>query len=1390
LASTDTKRTTPTNPPAGEAEAASYDAQDITVLEGLEAVRKRPGMYIGSTGVMGLHHLVYEVVDNSVDEALAGYCSEVTVTIHPDNSITVVDDGRGIPVAMHEKEGRPAVEVVLTVLHSGGKFGDGGGYKVSGGLHGVGVSVVNALSERLQVEVRRDGHVFSQEYSRGAPLNELKRGEKLPAGAATGTTVTFLPDADIFEALDFDYHTLEERLRETAFLTRGLQIALVDERGEGHSASFQYEGGIEDFVAYLNENKDTVHRKVVFFSAESEEGAVEVAMQWSSSYQESIHSFANNINTREGGTHMSGFRSALTRTLNKYARDHSLLKEKEDNLSGEDAREGLTAVISVKLRDPQFEGQTKTKLGNPGMAGLVESVVNGGLSEFLEENPSEARAVIMKAVQAQRAREAARKARDLTRRKSALENSTLPGKLADCSVKDPSLAELFVVEGDSAGGSAKQGRDRNTQAVLPLRGKILNVEKSRIDKVLQNTEIQALITAIGTGVREEFNIENARYHKVILMSVDGEEHVLVRDGDGVRLTTIGEFIDSRLEGRPVEGPQGLRRSVYERFGEVLSVDLQGREPHFGEIKGVVRHEVSEPLYEVSTRYGRKVRITASHSIYVYEDGELRSKRGDELKVGDVVVAPRRVPLPESAPERIDLVRELHRHPQAARQVWLRGPAVADWSRQRIVLEHEHNPQLTEPRVEIPAEVRAELATLRRRNRISQRSLCQAVGIRQPVTFYAWEKGTSRPIVSHFEAYVDAVGGDVASVRKRVRVCDSTLDRTWRRQYRAARRNRPRNEVRLSDLDERDLELFDGREDLALTPEHYAHQPIARYVAVDEKLMRLLGFFLAEGNCSERGGVRFAIGNGNSRYALEMSRSFEQVFGIAPTAYAGNGPLADVKVVHRVIALTFKYVFGFGEEKAVTKRVPNIAFNVNEGLRLEFLRGFFLGDGTATGGRAVFCSSSRHIIAGLHYLLASFDVVPSVSEEPAGTQVTIRGSKYTTTNPSWTISVIAREDLQRIQRVWCDHPGGPTIEDKIANAAQIQRRRYKQISDDLIGLPVRSLKLAEASNGCVYDFSVWGDENFVSGVGGLTSRNTDADVDGAHIRTLALTLLFREMQELIEAGYVYIAKPPLYKIKQGSRERYIEKEHELEEILLSDKWEKINVFDRHGSQFKLTEARWQRFVRLLKQYEGWSSALRAVHGHEVVQFLEESSLLGEQVMNAQGAIELLSREGMEGETHATELLDQDDLLELRVKATETRTGFARAHRIQRSLFESQEYRQLVAVHRQLVEHAGTPAFEVRLGDARETAPSFEALRTAVMTVAQKGIKLQRFKGLGEMNAEQLADTTMDPASRTLAQVTLEDAAAADRIFSMLMGDQVEPRRAFIEENARAVANLDV
>ncbi len=801
----------------GSKKNGSYKAQDITVLEGLEAVRKRPGMYIGSTGQRGLHHLIYEVMDNSVDEALAGEATEVEIVIHPDNSVKVTDNGRGIPVDIMKKEKKPAAEVVLTVLHAGGKFGEGGGYKVSGGLHGVGVSVVNALAEWLHLTVWRDGHEHTQSYERGVPMGPLEKGAETDR---RGTSITFLPDLEIFETIDYDRATLEQRFREMAFLTRGLKIAFRDERGERFETTFQYDGGIVDFVKYLHSQgtREPLHQKVVYLEEASEVGEVEVAMQWNNSYQEALLSFANNINTHEGGTHLSGFRSALTRTVNAYARQVGELREKDPNLQGEDVREGLTAIISVKIADPQFEGQTKTKLGNPPVEGFVQAAVNKGLAEFLEENPTEARQAIRKAVDAARARDAARKARDLTRRKSALENSTLPGKLADCSVRDPALAEIFIVEGDSAGGSAKQGRDRNTQAILPLRGKIINVEKNRIDKVLSNKEIQALITAIGTGIRDEFDIEKARYHKVIVM-------------------------------------------------------------------------------------------------------------------------------------------------------------------------------------------------------------------------------------------------------------------------------------------------------------------------------------------------------------------------------------------------------------------------------------------------------------------------------------------------------------------------------------------------------------------------------------------TDADVDGAHIRTLVLTFLYREMPELIDAGYVYIAKPPLYKIKSGKQDVYIEKESELEEVLLRDKLEKLEVTDREGNPFSLTHARWQKYGRLLKQYEGWAAALRAEWGHDPITFLEESALLDEGASDSEAVIALLKADDPEGEAYETSLLKATDA-QIDAMFIERKTGTAKTYRLPRALFDTPEYSGFVNIHKELQSLAGAPPFHVALGKKENDALSFEELRTRVIEICRDGVPLQRFKGLGEMNADQLFDTTMDPENRTLQQVEVGEDLQASEVFSMLMGDSVEPRRKFIEDHAREVTNLDV
>ncbi len=496
----------------------NYGADQIQVLEGLEAVRRRPGMYIGSTSAKGLHHLVYEVVDNSIDEALAGYCDRVEVIIHPDNSVTVVDNGRGIPVDMHES-GLPAVEVVLTKLHAGGKFG-GEGYKVSGGLHGVGVSVVNALSETMEVQVKRDGKIHQIKFSRGITVSKL---EVIGQTEETGTVTTFKPDAEIFEETVFNFETLEHRLRELAFLNRNIFIGLTDERA-GTRKEFHYEGGIASFVKYLNKNKDVLHEEPIYISGMKDETAVEIAMQYNDGYVETVFSYVNNINTQEGGTHLSGFKTALTRAINDYARKNNLLKESDENLSGEDVREGLAAIISLKVREPQFEGQTKTKLGNSEVRGIVDTLVFEGLNEFFEENPAVTRKIIEKSVLASRAREAARKARELTRRKNALEVSSLPGKLADCSVKDPEQAEIYLVEGDSAGGSAKQGRDRRFQAILPLRGKILNVEKARLDKILNNEEIRAMITAFGCGISDDFDIEKARYGRIIIMTdadVDG-----------------------------------------------------------------------------------------------------------------------------------------------------------------------------------------------------------------------------------------------------------------------------------------------------------------------------------------------------------------------------------------------------------------------------------------------------------------------------------------------------------------------------------------------------------------------------------------------------------------------------------------------------------------------------------------------------------------------------------------------------------------------------------------------------------------------------------------------------------------------------------------------------
>jgi DNA gyrase subunit B len=771
-------------------------------------------MYIGSTGSRGLHHLVFEVVDNAVDEALAGRADTIQVTIHPDNSVTVSDNGSGIPVDVMADQGLPALTVVLTKLHAGGKFGgDGTPYKVSGGLHGVGVSVVNALSEWLTAEVHRDGKIWRQEFARGEPTSDVKK-----AGVAkdSGTTITFLPDAEIFEEVEWSSETLVQRLRETAFLTKGLRIVLFDEREGDDRHEFHYEGGIRDFVSYVNKSKDPVHKGIVYFEGDNDQGAVEVAMQWNSSYVESVFSFANNINTTEGGAHLSGFKGALTRTLNDYARAKGLLKDKEDNLEGEDVREGLAAVLSVKLRDPQFEGQTKTKLGNPWVRGFVEQAVNQRLAEYMEENPTEARRIIEKAVSAARARQAARKARELTRRKSALESSSLPGKLADCQISDPESAELFLVEGNSAGGSAVDARDRTFQAILPLRGKVINSEKNRINKVLSNAEIQSMITAIGTGIGDEFDIAKLRYHRVIVM-------------------------------------------------------------------------------------------------------------------------------------------------------------------------------------------------------------------------------------------------------------------------------------------------------------------------------------------------------------------------------------------------------------------------------------------------------------------------------------------------------------------------------------------------------------------------------------------TDADVDGSHIRTLILTFLYRQMPELVDRGHVYIAVPPLYAVKIGGREQYVEKESQFEDLLVRERIKDAEVTDRGGTTQKLTEARYGRFSRALHEFEGWASRLRADFGNGPANFVIDHRVVETEAGVAGDVEEALLALGQNGyELSVVEETEEG----ARVRVVERETSAATHVVLPTGLLTSPVYANLRKTYARLVEIVGAPPFQLLLGKKTARPETFEELRAQALELAKEGLRPRRFKGLGEMDPEELAQTTMDPTRRMLIRVEVEDAAGADQVFSTLMGDQVEPRRLFIEQNAKDVKFLDV
>jgi DNA gyrase subunit B len=1378
-----------------------YDSSKIKVLKGLDAVRKRPGMYIGDTDDgTGLHHMVFEVVDNAIDEALAGHCDLVVVTIHADESVTVSDNGRGIPVDIHPEEGRSAAEVIMTVLHSGGKFDDTS-YKVSGGLHGVGVSVVNALSDVLTLTISRDGFVHKQEYRLGEPQAPLAA---VSPTTERGSTIRFRPSSKIFSNIQFVYDTLAKRLRELSFLNSGVRIELIDEREDKHDV-FQHEGGLRAFVKHLNRSRTAVHESVFWFRTQEGNTAVEVALQWNDSYQESMYCYTNNIPQKDGGTHLSGFRAALTRTLNDYIEKEMSARKEKIPTTGDDSREGLTAILSVKLPDPKFSSQTKDKLVSSEVKGVVETAVANKLAEFLLEHPGEAKAIVAKMMDAARAREAARKAREMTRRKGALDIAGLPGKLADCQEKDPALSEIFIVEGDSAGGSAKQGRDRRTQAILPLKGKILNVEKARFDKMISSVEVGTLITALGCGIgRDEFDIAKLRYHRVIIMSVDGDDHVFVRtDKRGVRMVRIGHFIDQALsQGSAVierDGHSEKRRATSNAagLGEVLCFGLGDQQTRFRPIKAVIRHPLTDTLYKVRTAYGRSVRVTASHSVFVADGNGTRLKRGDELQLGDELVAPKFLRLPETAPTRIDLLRELWQQPAAAAQVWVRGPAVEAWYKLRISERHGDNSALTAPRVSIPPAVGQELAAARRASGISNQQLCEAIGIAQPVTFYGWEQGRLRPTVEHFESYLQAVGANAAVLRTQVTVGASRLEQTWQTQYQASGRKLLKNYVRLSDLGADDITWFGEREDLQLTPEHNGDQGIARYLHANHALHTLLGLYVAEGSGSDRNGLRLAIGTGNRRFATEMAAHISALFGLSPTHYGVDDSAGDLKLVNRVVALAWQHVFGFVGAESVTKRIPDLVFNAPAALRLAFLRGYLLGDGTAASGRIAFATSSYDLASGLLYLLSSLGVVASSSEyQPDGVVRQIRGQPCETKQPHWIVSVTASADLRRLESVWRDHAGAPTVYEHVAGQDNPLNRRFRSLDGDLMALPIVAIEATEPSNGYVYDFSVEGDENFVAGVGGICCHNTDADVDGSHIRTLLLTFFYRQIPLLIERGYVYIAQPPLYKVKRGKSEVYVKDEAELNSLLLAAAMDESRLLVNAGAEPLLgtsLELLSRRYMEVQAIIQRWARRYderlldQLIYQPEVTQELfDQAGFMVDwcaQLTTSLNSIDDGARR------YRVEMRTVTEGAMPRVIVHRTEHGTTTDKQLPREFFDSAEYHRIAELGKTLAGLVGPGAYVAR-GEQRRDVGSFKEAISWLFDQARKGQSIQRYKGLGEMNPGQLWDTTINPATRRLMQVRIDDAVAADEIFTTLMGDQVEPRREFIEKNALAVMNLDI
>ncbi len=1218
------KRTKKIKDSLNNKEENSYTAKDIYILEGLDPVRKRPGMYIGSTGPEGLHHLIWECVDNAIDEAMGGYAKNIKVQILKENKVAVTDDGRGIPVDIHKKTKKSALETVMCTLHAGGKFG-GKSYKVAGGLHGVGVSVVNALSEHLQAEICRDGMLYSQEYNRGKPKTKLK---KIGKCEKPGTKIIFEPDPEVFKEIKFDTKKILDHLRQQAYLTPGTTIKFEDYREDAliPDYTFYFESGIITLVQYLARDTHCLTNNVFYVKQEKEGILVEVALLYTDDSESTEKAFANNIHTPEGGMHLTGFRSALTRTLNDYAKEQEIFKNEDGGFTGEDTREGLVAVISVKLREPQFEGQTKAKLGNPEVRTVVEQVFGENFKEFLEGNKEDAKRIIEKSLLSSRARQAAKKARENILRKGVLEGMTLPGKLADCISKKAEDSELFIVEGDSAGGSSKMGRNRNTQAILPLKGKILNVEKSRFDRMMISEEIRALIVALGTAISEDFNINKLRYHKIVIMtdadSVAYDTPIFVFDKQQQRLKLVktGEFIESQCQDT-------------ERY-QVFACDLDNKTFSLRDIEKTIRHPLRGSLYEIKTRYGYKMKITSCHNVFIYRYGNFITVPTTKLKIGDRIIFPASMPRLNQK-IKID-IRPLLKHSEEAKNVQIKVLA----SKMKFIPNDAW--------IDISSKYWQKLQLRRQGEGISRKRLGAAIGVYSTV-LEQWELKIDNvmPRYKIFKEYLSRLNLEGEKVLENASVyipLPSFLETSDAIEYYF------KNHTRKLKV------AFDINEDFAY----------------------LLGFYIGDGcfASQKKNPNRFILSLGRDKklYSSQLVKTIENVLGVKAFIDKRNDNNNQL-IFHSYEFKLILQSFGLLGKKSYEKFVPEEIFSVNPKIQQAFLRGYLESDGSIIvkpckeklDVKLTFTTASENLSAGIVLLFRQLGVFPESTMRFSKDHRRKDGVMIKSNYPGHIISVKGISQLEKLKSVWENHKKSKELENYLVRADK-RKSSYKKVRiGDAVLLPITSIKKIKTEIPFVYDFAVKKDENFVAGTGGFLLHNTD----GAHIRSLLLTLFFRYFRPIIEAGYLYIAQPPLYRIQKGKEFHYAYTEAEKQKVL-----EKIQgkAEEEKGKPSKSK-------VRKLKLVEeGKDEAVLAVEKEGV------SDGSNEELM--------------------------------------------------------------------------------------------------------KGISIQRYKGLGEMNPDQLWNTTMDPEKRVLKQVTIEDAENADRLFDILMGKEVLPRKKFIQAYAQKVKNLDV